>query len=253
MVATATRRVEHVMGTAVSFDIRSSIADEALTEAVALLHWVDRTFSVFRPDSQISRIGRGGLAADDAEPEVREVLVACEALRAATEGWFQHEPAVRLDRPLDPSGYVKGWAIQRAADVLRFSGATDFCVSGGGDVVTSGHPAAGRPWQVGVRHPLDREEIAAVIEVRDAAVATSGAYERHEHIWSNRSSEASLLSVTVVGPDLGLADGLATAIFSAGTIDVPWLPKFPDHEVLVIDRELRLLWRRRIDVAVGRP
>ncbi len=138
-VATAgLRHVERVMGTAVSFDVRSSTSAASVGGAVDFLHWVDETFSVYRANSQISRIGRGELGTDDACPEVREVLVRCEELREATDGWFDHEGGRRRGRPLDPSGYVKGWSVDRAAELLRFDGTDRFCINAGGDVVAIG-------------------------------------------------------------------------------------------------------------------
>jgi thiamine biosynthesis lipoprotein len=96
--------------------------------------------------------------------------------------------------------------VQRAADQLYEAGVTDFCLTAGGDVATRGLAGAGAPWRVGIRHPYDRRAVAAIVEARHGlAVATSGAYERGEHILVPATGRPphGVLSVTVVGPDLG--------------------------------------------------
>lgn len=229
------RHVEPVMGTAVSFDVRTPCCEAAVRCAVDFLHWVDETFSVYRADSQICTIGRGELAVDDAHPQVREVLVRCGELREATNGWFDHEGGCASGRPLDPSGYVKGWSIDRAAELLRFDGLDRFCINAGGDVVAVGLPDGRNPWRVGIREPGNPAEIATVVAVADAAVATSGTYERGEHIWSPGSGPpVGPRSVTMMGPELGVADALATAVFAAGDDAPGWLHRFPDYRLLVV-------------------
>ena len=135
--------------------------------------------------SEIRRLARGALAPADAHPLVREVLDRCEALREATGGAFD----VRHSGGLDPCGLVKGWAVERAASRLLAAGARDLLLDAGGDVV-----ARGGPWRVGIRHPRRRDRLAAVLTVRDAAVATSGAYERGEHIRDPRTGRAPAAS-----------------------------------------------------------
>ena len=78
---------------------------------------------------------------------------------------------------------MKGWAIEEASLVLDAAGATDYAINAGGDIVTRGaaRTRAG-PGGSGIRHPTRADRIAAVLEVRDGAVATSGGYERGDHI-----------------------------------------------------------------------
>jgi thiamine biosynthesis lipoprotein len=230
-----TCHVERVMGTAVSFDIRCPVRPEVLGEAVRFLHRVDATFSVYREDSEISRIAAGELHPDDAGRDVREVLGRCEELRTATERAFDHRPVGAGLPHLDPSALVKGWSIDRAADILRDGGAGVFCVNSGGDVVAAGAPEGAEAWRVGIRHPDHNDRIAAVVSARNEAVATSGAYERGDHVWSTAREPGSLAGVTVVGPKLGTADALATAIFAGGEIQPAWLGRFPGYRTLTID------------------
>ena len=108
------------------------------------------------------------------------MLERCDELRAATGGAF--DARAPLPGMLDPTGLVKGWAVERAAALLERAGARRFLVDAGGDVVLRGGP-----WRVGIRHPRLRDRLAAVLELRDGAVATSGAYERGAHIVDPRT------------------------------------------------------------------
>src|SRR5439155_19065324 len=116
------------------------------------------------------------------------------------------------------SAFVKGWAVERGADLLRAEGLTDFSLGAGGDVVVRGGALPDPLWRIGIRHPHDRLAIAAAIGVTDLAVATSGAYERAGHLLDPRTGAPAggVLSVTVVGPDLGMADAYSTAAFAMG-------------------------------------
>jgi len=177
-----TVRVEQIMGTAISLDLRDRAVSPAAVDAMFdHLSDVDARFSTYREDSEISRLGRGEMSLDSCSPDVREVLERCEALRELSRGYFDIR-AHRSDGGLDPSGFVKGWAAEGAAGILNAGGARNYCLNAGGDVITRGEPEPGRSWRVGIRHPELPDKLATVLETRDLAVATSGAYERGEHI-----------------------------------------------------------------------
>ena len=262
MVTTATppraglHHVEHVMGTAVSFDIRDTTPDrDGLDEAIAWLHHVDHTFSTYIDDSPISRLGRAEITLDDVDDEVTDVLLLCEQLNDDTDGAFD---AFAVPAPngttLDPSGVVKGWSIERAAHILEAHGHTDFTINAGGDIAIRGHAAPDTPWTVGIRHPDDRDALAMVLDVvGPAAVATSATYERGAHIIDPRTGQPTteLASVTVVGPDLTLVDAYATAIFVMGLSGLQWLARHRGHEAMAITHDDRVhltpgftAWRR---------
>jgi thiamine biosynthesis lipoprotein len=192
---------------------------------------VDATFSTYRPDSAISRLDRGELA--DVPGQVSWVLRRCEQLRRETDGFFD---ARALGGVLDPSALVKGWAVQCAADLLVAEGLRDFCLNAGGDVVTRGVPEPDRRWRVGIQHPRDRDALAAVVEATDLAVATSGTYERGEHIIDPHTGRppSGVLSVTVCGPDLGTADAYSTAAFAMGDRGPAWTLGLYGYEALTI-------------------
>ncbi len=244
MVETVTRRVrvEHIMGTAISIDLRDAGVDAASMEiGFECLRQVDARFSPYQAASDISRLGRGELILDECHADVAEVLWLCEDLRRETDGVFNAWNC-RIDGRLDPSGVVKGWAVERAAGLLEDAGARNFCINAGGDIVARGEPEPGRSWRIGIRHPLDPTALAAVLQATDLAVATSGNYERGAHIVDARTGmpNGDLLSLTVAGPSLTLADAYATVGFAMGKAGVAWVAGRPGYTPYSVTREGRV-------------
>lgn len=236
-------RVDQVMGTAVSLDIRDSVADAVGIDAFfAWLHHVDDCFSTYKETSEISRIGRKELTIDDASDEVGTVLSLCDDIYTLSDGAFDIWRC-RDDRRVDPSGLVKGWSIERGATMLLASGLTNFCINAGGDVLAHGEAITGLPWKIGIRHPLDSQAVATVVNARDLAIATSGLYERGDHIIDPRTGEVphDLLSMTVIGPSLTLADAYATAAFVMGTDGLSWIAKQSGYDACAITSQHRII------------
>jgi thiamine biosynthesis lipoprotein len=231
------RHQQIVMGTSMSVDIRDSgcsaaVLRGAIQRAFAVLEADDRRFSTYRDASEVSRVNNGRSALQEASPELLEVLRIGAELEVLSNGAFScHDP----DGQLDPSGIVKGWSAQRAANVLTEAGLRSFCLNAGGDVVVRGEPEPGRPWQVAIRNPDGAAALPlAVLAVRDQSVATSATYERGQHLWDGRTGQAAtgLASVTVVADDLTWADALATAVFALGPHGVSWAVEHFDCRVL---------------------
>jgi thiamine biosynthesis lipoprotein len=229
--------VRHIMGMPIGVDVRDRGID--VEPAFEWLREVDATFSTYRADSDVSRLDRGELTLAECRPEVDEVLTRCLALERETHGAFSVRPSGRLD----PSGFVKGWAVAGAAERLGATGARNFCINAGGDIVARGRPAPDRRWRLGIRHPLDVEQLAAVVALEDLAIATSGQYEKDGHIVDPRTGHApaGLLSVTIVGPDLALADAYATAAFAMGAGGPDWTATLAGYDALCITDDQRVL------------
>ncbi len=225
---TGTHHVERVMGMPVSIDIRDDLgarAPEAVAEVVEWLHLVNDTWSTHSDDSPITRFARGELTADELPMHMHRVLDRCEELSALTNGAFSiHVPAPN-GTMLETSGYIKGWAVQQAAELLAVHGARNFTINAGGDIAVRGAVAPGSPWRIGLRHPRRADALADVLELRGpCAVATSGCYERGRHITDPRTGQPaeSLASVTIVGQDLAFVDVAATAVFVMGPEGLLW-------------------------------
>lgn len=237
-------RVEHVMGFPVSLRVDDAhVGPEAADAVFAWLREVDARFSPFKADSEVCRLDRGEIARRDISADLGEVLGLCEEYRVATGGAFD----VRLPgRGLDPCAVVKGWSVQRAAEVLRAAGARRFVLNAGGDVV-----ASGGPWRVGVRHPEQADKVCAVAELTDGAIATSARYERGDHIIDGRTGRPArgLLSLSVVASSLTVADTVATAAFAMGAEGVDWAASRAGCEVFAVDAERRVLRTEGFPVA----
>lgn len=227
-------RDEHVMGTVVSFKLPGPppSAHAAVDAACRELHRIDEMCSTYKATSEISRFRRGERTTDELPAELVEVLGRCAAVKELTDGWF--DPWA-MPGGVDPTGLVKGWAIERAAAILRRAGVRTALINGGGDITCLGKLAAG-PWRIGIRHPWRGDALAAVVECDGGAVATSGTYERGEHLIDPHTGapRAAVASATVTGPDLALADALATALAVAGPDLLRRVRRLPGYEALLV-------------------
>ena len=223
--------VEHVMGTAVSIALADPLpartGDRLIADTCAWLHEVDRRFSTYKADSEVNRLDRGQVRVNECSADLRSVLETCADLWRETDGYFDVYAGGRLD----PSGYVKGWAVEVASARLAAAGSHHHCLNAGGDVRARGRTAAGEPWRVGIRHPWEADRVSWVLAVTDQAVATSGTYERGDHVLNPRTGGPArgLRSVTVVGPDLAVADAYATTALAMGEPGLVWLAGLPDR------------------------
>ncbi len=219
--------VEFVWGTAVTVELagvsgREAHAVRAAADCVAWFAEVDHRFSTFRALSEVTAFRNGLTHPGGPSPDMVEVLVACRNLRTLTRGSFD---PWRVAGGFDPSGFVKGWAAGRASRLLSDAGFADHMVNAGGDVVCSGSRTGDRSgWPIGLVDPRDRHRVLRVVDVRDATVATSGRYERGDHVLDPRTASAAsgAESATVVGPEPGPADAAASAALVDGPDSLAW-------------------------------
>jgi thiamine biosynthesis lipoprotein len=226
------------MGTVVTFDLYNGdqVAPGGLhvqiARAAALLRRADALFSPWKEHSPISQIRRGEISPEDAPAEVAEVLNSCAEARNLSDGWFD---PWSMPGGLDPTGYVKGWAAQRALRVLVAAGPTGAIVNAAGDVATYGTPEADLPFRIGIIDPHSPHRLACVVETV-GSIATSGIYERGAHLIDPHTGErcSRVASASVTGADLGIADALATALAVAGVDGLSFIERLDDYEGFVI-------------------
>ncbi len=251
--------VEQVMGTAVTIDVRGVDLDDrpdrqvamavAIEGAVAVLHEADRVFSTWRTDSDVSRLRRGEIVVADCDPSMPEVIEVCVRSVRISDGWFD---PWRMPGGFDPTGLVKGWAAQRASDFLVEAGFGDHMVNAGGDVVVRGRASVvasgtlSAGWRVGVTNPEHRDRVVQTILVQDGAVATSARYERGSLAIDPRrgATVTQLASATVTGPDLAIADALATAASAAGPTFIAWVDGLAAYEAMLTDLDQHVMTTR---------
>lgn len=230
------RIVREVFGTVATIALVGRFDPAAIDALFARLDEIDARFSPYRPDSEISRLRDGVLARADLHPETAAILETCAALRAESGGRFDVEHAGR-DGRLDPSGYVKGWAIGEAHRILRAGGSANCAVGIGGDVSASGAGPGGVGWVVGVADPTRPGYAVTRVLLRDSAIATSGQSERAGHLRDPRTggpASSPWTSVTVVGPAIDRVDALATIGYLEGEGILERLAAHPGYEGLVL-------------------
>ena len=239
------RNIE-IWGTVIS--IQSPTKDEvnfsdACNEAEKYFQDVDRRFSTFKPESEVSQIRRGELNLEDASPEMKLVWNKCLELRELTQRAF--DPWA-VPGGFDPSGFVKGWAAQESLRFFAENSINHLQINAGGDVVVRGGIDDESPWTIGIRHPDFAHEIAKSYEVFDGAIASSGTYERGAHIIDPRVGVPAVGSraATVVGPDAGVADALATALVVDGRDSVNWMgnEEFKNYSFWAVDKSGDRAW-----------
>ena len=227
--------IEPAMGTVVGFTSPDPLPADGLAEAARLLHEANRVFSTWDPASPISRLRAGEATRDQLDgPDaalVDAVLERCLLAREITSGAF--DPWA-MPGGLDPTGLVKGWAAGRALQALNAAGTRNVMVNAGGDIAVSGCAGDG-PWRVAIRHPAQPDAYAAILEVT-GAVATSGDYERPGQLIDPTTGRTARVaaSATVTGPDLDLADALATGLAVAGRQLLPAIDRLGGYDAYLI-------------------
>jgi len=212
--------------------------ENGINKCAEFFREVDEVFSTYKENSQVSKLRRGEIKISDCTEDLQEVWQLCLQAKELTDGSF--DPWC-VEGGFDPSGYVKGWASDKAIEILRSHGAVFIQVNGAGDL-----SLLGGPHKIGIRSPEDEKVILKIFELNGGAIATSGTYERGAHI---RDPHTGLIAIgarsaTVVGPDGGLADALATALIVSGRDGAVWFskPKLAQYHAWVIDRNDDVAW-----------
>lgn len=147
-------------------------------------------------------------------------------------------------------GIAKGYAVEKAVDVLRDAGIQYASVSAGGDSRLLGD-RRGEPWVVGIQDPRNERGMAVKLPLEDEAVSTSGDYERYfeengvryHHIIkpSTGKSADSVQSVTIVGPDAMTTDALSTSVFVMGVDEgLALIEKMDGYDAVIIDSRRKM-------------
>ncbi|MCC7208433.1 MAG: FAD:protein FMN transferase [Anaerolineae bacterium] len=229
------KHIRWLMGMPITVEIVDASAHAgAFDEVYGFLNYVDCTFSPFKETSEVSRVNRGELALEDACDDMRVVLELAEQTRQDTGGYFN----VWHNDVFNPSGIVKGWAIDEAASLLYRRGFRNFYVDAGGDVQVYGANAHGQPWRVGICNPFNLSQIIKTVTLDDRGIATSGSYMRGAHIYNPHGDDVleDIVSITVIGADVVEADRFATAAFAMGRKGIYLIDALPGLEAYMIDR-----------------
>jgi thiamine biosynthesis lipoprotein len=244
------------MGTVVTIDVYTAgdVAEGEVAEirrqlgcARAILARADEVFSTWQPRSPVSRLRAGEITTAQGPAEIAEVLGRCAVARELSRGWF--DPWA-MPGGVDPTGYVKGWAAQNALAVFSAPCIAGAMVNAAGDIASSGGLPTGERFRIGIADPAAPRRLAEIVELT-GAIATSGSYQRGNHLIDPHSGRqvARVASASVTGPDLGLADALATALAVAGEPGLAFIEPIDGYEALIIGFDGSRRWTARFPFA----
>ena len=241
----------NIWGTVIVVEVASKnqsaeLLESAIDSAQSFFVKIDQLLSTYKIDSEVSRLRRSEISIGDCSPEVQEVWLRCLEARELTNGAFD---PWSVAGGFDPSGFVKGWAADKACDAFVAQGIESCLVNAGGDIsVRGGHyiDDVFGPWTIEIRNPAIASEVVHSISIFDGAVATSGTYEKGSHIhdpWTGLIAIGGT-SATVWGPDGGVAEAMATALIVTGKDGARWFsqPALADYSAWCIDRGEELSW-----------
>ncbi len=231
------KQTKILMGMPLTIEIIDSNAHPDLIDDVfSYLEYIDKHFSPYKPESEVSKINNGLLKEHQYSKHMREILALSELTKKETNGFFN----IQFGNKIDPSGLVKGWAVYEASKILTVSGIKNCYIEAGGDVQVYGKNYQNKPWTIGIRNPFDIEKIVKVIQLENQGVATSGIYYRGSHIYNPKNNgelTGNIVSLTVVGPNIYEADRFATAAFAMGFDGINFIEKLNGFEAYMIDHQ----------------
>lgn len=226
-----------IMGMPITVEVvDSSVTPQDFRDVFSLFKQIDRQFSPYKKTSEVSRINRKEVAEAEYSEEMREILSLAGKAKDKTNGYFD----VYRNGYFDPSGVVKGWAIQKACELLKTKCLQNFSINAGGDVQVSGNNSHDQNWRVGIRHPFEHDKIVKTIRIENEGIATSGTYLRGEHIYNplqKAQPVRDIVSLSVIGPDILYADLMATAAFAMGRHGIHFIDSLSDCAGYMIDKD----------------
>jgi len=232
------KKTKIIMGMPVTLMTPTELESEAaFHNTFSFFEQVDRLYSPYIDTSDVSRINRREINESDYSLEMYEILELATKTKTETNGYFD----VWHDGIFDPSGIVKGWAIQRAANIMRHY-SDDFYVEAGGDIQVQGENDHNAPWRIGVRNPFDRNQNVSVVSLDNHAIATSGTAIKGQHIYNPVTSEppTDIVSLSVIAPKIIDADRMATAAFAMGSRGIGFIENLAGYEAFMIDTNKRV-------------
>lgn len=226
---------------AASTTVDRAAIDAAIVDVKKFVVDVDNAFSTYKENSFVSRLRRGEIEIGQCPQDVQEVWDACQNAKYLSDGAF--DPWA-VSGGFDPSGFVKGWAADRVAEILQQAGCAHIQVNAAGDLTLRGgnilDSGEVEPWKIGVSNPDNTQEVLRIFEIYDGAIATSGHYERGAHITDPFTGILAIgaKSATVVGVDGGLTDAMATALMVTGDDGAKFFtqPELAQYSAWCIDR-----------------
>jgi thiamine biosynthesis lipoprotein len=225
-----------LMGMPITIEITDeSAVQKDVDDCFIYLSSIDERFSTYKESSEISKIN-AGLPESQWSEDMKCIFAECERTKRETNGYFD----IWHDGKRDPSGFVKGWAIQKTADLLLKQGFENYQVDIGGDIQVSGHSSNEDTWIIGIRNPFNLDEIIKRVSLTNHGIATSGTSIRGQHIYNPHEpgkSITDIVSITVIGESITDADRFATAAFAMGQDGITFIAGLDGFEGYAINSQ----------------
>jgi thiamine biosynthesis lipoprotein len=233
------------MGMPVTIEIINCRDQKIFKQVFDFFRGIDQQFSPYKKNSEVSQINRGVLKENDFSVKMKKILSLAKKTELQTDGYFN----VFQNHTFDPSGIVKGWAILEAAKILKKNGQKNFFIEAGGDIQVSGRNDSGERWKIGIKNPFQPSEIVKVLNISSHGVATSGSYERGQHIYNPKGGEVTddVVSLTVIGHNIYEADRFATAAFAMGEKGLQFIDSITGLEGYAIKKNGVAIFTRNFD------
>lgn len=171
-------------------------------------------------------------------------------------------PTIRFTTPgtrINLGGIAKGYAVERVIALLRREGVENALATAGGDTRLLGDHR-GKPWVVGIRDPDDADRLVTKLALEDEAISTSGDYERffdeggqrYHHILDPKTGKSAkgVRSVTIIGPDAVMTEGLTKTVFIRGAAEgLRIVEAQPGYDAVIVDERRRVLYSKGLAAA----
>lgn len=298
------------MGTDVTITVVAPTVEKgsaAIDAGMAELRRLDAMMSIYKDDSEITRVNRAaGMKPVKVSPELIEVVQDAAKVSKLSGGVFDvtvgplvvlwqmrlkegkiptDEEIARI-RPLVDYrnivvdrkastiflkktgmimdfGGMKGYMVDRTADVIKKRGITSAIIAVAGDIWVLGRREDGKPWRIGVQHPRLHDKTLAVLDLSDKYISTSGDYERfvirenkrYHHIIDPRTGKPSkgVISATLIGNKGALIDPLAKAPFILGPEEGLKIVENVGAEAIIVDEEGKVYMTKGIKNLLDEP
>lgn len=222
------------MGMPVTLEIVDNPKEKVFQKIFDYFKYIDEKFSPYKQNSEVTKINDNSLKTANASSDLKKVLKLAQITKEKTNGYFD----VYNKNMFDPSGIVKGWAIHNASKILDKLSYQNYCIEAGGDIQTKGLNKDRNKWAIGIRNPFNLKEIVKIMHLNGEGIATSGIYERGNHIYNPKGNiKNEIVSITIIAPNIYEADRFATSAFAMGQSGIEFIEKQKDLEGYMINKE----------------
>jgi len=207
------RLTETILNRSTTIEVLDRITGSEMNEIFTCLMNTEALFDPYSKDSYISKLNKKTISFEEMPSAVKKVLSLCSDTTNQTMGYFNS----KIEKYTDPSGLLKGYMIDMAAEILRKKGYLNFYIEMGSDMYFSGRKS-NHKWKIGLHNPLLAESKVKVLHLTDQGIATSGQPQKGNPLYNpvKLRIPKEIETITVIAPNALDADRFATAAFAMG-------------------------------------